>query len=53
VTQGIESLRYIYSDINTENILFNNEDQLKLVDFDHAIKARNDLKVNNTLYVRA
>lgn len=49
----IESLGYAHGDINPRNILFDDEDQLKLVDFDHAIKAGDDLEVGDTPYVRA
>ncbi len=49
----IESLEYAHGDINPRNILFDDEDRLKLVDFDHALKAGDDLEVGDTPYVRA
>jgi serine/threonine protein kinase len=42
----------VYGDINPRNILLDDEDQLKLVDFDHARKISDDLKVRYELYVR-
>lgn len=49
----IESLGYAHGDINPRNILFDDKDRLKLVDFDHALKAGDDLEVGDTPYVRA
>lgn len=49
----IESLGYAHGDINPRNILFDDKDQLKLVDFDHALKAGDDLEVGDAPYVRA
>jgi serine/threonine protein kinase len=48
----IESLKYTYNNINPWNILLNNEDQLKLVDFNYAHKISDDLKVEYKLYIR-
>ena len=49
----IESLGYAHGDINPRNILFDDEDQLKLVDFDHALKPEDNLDVGDAPYVRA
>lgn len=48
----IESLGYAHGDINPRNILLDDEDQLKLVDFDHARKIGDDLEVGYEPYVR-
>jgi serine/threonine protein kinase len=52
VVACIESLGYAHSDINPRNILLDDEDQLKLVDFDHAHKIDDDLEVGYEPYVR-
>jgi serine/threonine protein kinase len=49
----IESLGYAHGDINPRNILFDDDDQLKLIDFDHALEAGADLDVGDAPYVRA
>lgn len=48
----IESLGYAHGDLNPRNILFDDKDQLKLVDFDHALKIGDDLEVGDEPYVR-
>ena len=48
----IESLGYALGDITPRNILLDDEDQLKLVDFDHARKIGDDLEVGYEPYVR-
>ena len=48
----IEFLEYVHDDINSRNILLNNEDQFKLVDFNHVRKINDDLKVDYELYIR-
>ena len=49
----LESLGYAHGDINPRNILFDDQDQLKLVDFDHALKIGESLNVGYEPYVRA
>src|ERR1700694_1395631 len=46
----LESLDYVHGDINPRNILFDENDQLKLVDFDHSIKIGEDLNVGYEPY---
>lgn len=48
----IESIGYAHGDINPRNILLDDEDQLKLVDFDHARKIGEDIEVGYEPYVR-
>ncbi|KAL9038367.1 MAG: hypothetical protein Q9214_005305 [Letrouitia sp. 1 TL-2023] len=48
----IESLGYAHGDINPQNILLDDDDQLKLVDFDHARKIGDDVEVGYEPYVR-
>ena len=48
----IESLGYAHGDINPLNILLDDEDQLKLVDFDHARKIGDEIEVGYEPYVR-
>ncbi|KKZ62854.1 hypothetical protein EMCG_02788 [[Emmonsia] crescens] len=49
----LESLGYTHGDLNPRNILLDNQDQLRLVDFDHAVKTGDDLDVGYEPYVRA
>lgn len=42
----IESLGYAHGDRNPRNILLDDEDRLKLVDFDHARKIGDNLEVS-------
>jgi serine/threonine protein kinase len=48
----LESQGYAHGDMCPRNILFDNKDQLKLVDFDHAIKIGGNLDVGYEPYVR-
>jgi len=48
----VESCGYAHGDLNPSNILFDDKDQLRLVDFDHAVKLGNDLNVGYAPYVR-
>ena len=48
----VESLGYAHGDINPRNILLDDKDQLKLVDFDHARRIGDDLEVGYEPYVR-
>lgn len=43
---------YAHGDINPRNILSDDEDRFKLIDFDHAHKIGNDLNVGHEPYVR-
>ncbi|PGH14675.1 serine/threonine protein kinase, partial [Polytolypa hystricis UAMH7299] len=49
----LESLGYAHGELNPRNILLDNQDQLRLVDFDHALKIGDDLDVGYEPYVRA
>jgi serine/threonine protein kinase len=49
----VESLGYAHGDINPRNILFGDDDELKLIDFDHALDIGADLDVGEAPYVRA
>ena len=49
----LESFDIAHGDINPRNILFDDEDQLRLVDFDHALKFGDKLDVGYEPYVRA
>ncbi len=49
----MESIRYAHGDINPRNILFDNQNQLKLVDFDHTLRIGDNLDVGYEPYVRA
>ena len=49
----LETFNIAHADINLRNILVDNEDQLKLVDFDHALECGNDLEVGYEPYVRS
>ena len=49
---SLESLGIVHGDINPRNIVFDEKDQLKLVDFDHALKIGDNLDVGDAPYVR-
>ena len=48
----LESLGLAHGDINPRNILLDDQDQLKLIDFDHARQIGDDLEVGYEPYVR-
>ena len=48
----LESLGYAHGDINPQNILFDGNDQVKLIDFDHSLKFGDMLDVGYEPYVR-
>lgn len=48
----IESLGYAHGDINPRNILLDDEDQLQLADFGHALKIGDPVEVGYEPYVR-
>lgn len=48
----VESLGYAHGDLNPRNILLDDEDQLQLVDFGHALKIGDDVEVGYEPYVR-
>lgn len=48
----IETLRYAHGDINPRNIIFDDNDKLKLIDFDHALDIKADLDVSEAPCVR-
>ncbi|KAM3485049.1 hypothetical protein MY8738_001732 [Beauveria namnaoensis] len=43
---------YCHGDINPQNILFDYNDQIKLIDFDHSLKVGDELDVGYEPYVR-
>lgn len=49
---SLETLGYAHSDINPQNILFDDDDQVKLIDFDHSLKVGEHLDVGYEPYVR-
>jgi serine/threonine protein kinase len=49
----LESLGYAHGDINPRNVLVDDDDHLKLIDFDHACKIGDDLDVGYAPYVRS
>lgn len=49
----LESHGYAHSDINPRNILVDENDQLKLADFDHTLRIADNLDVGYEPYVRA
>jgi serine/threonine protein kinase len=49
----LESLGYAHGDINPRNVLVDDDDHLKLIDFDHACKIGDDLDVGYEPYVRS
>jgi hypothetical protein len=49
----LESLGYAHDYVKPPNILFDNQDQLELVDFDHALSTGDNLDVGYEPYVRA
>ncbi|EFE38243.1 hypothetical protein TRV_07080 [Trichophyton verrucosum HKI 0517] len=48
----LEALGYVHGDLNPRNIMFTEDDHLRLVDFDHSIKLGEDLEVGDYPYVR-
>ncbi|KAJ2977424.1 hypothetical protein NQ176_g4374 [Zarea fungicola] len=48
----LEKLGYSHGDINPQNILFDDEDNLRLIDFDHSLKVGDELDVGYEPYVR-
>ncbi|KAM3537074.1 hypothetical protein ARSEF1564_010001 [Beauveria bassiana] len=48
----LETLGYSHGDINPQNILIGEDDQLKLIDFDHSTKVGDELDVGYEPYVR-
>ncbi|KAF1736771.1 Proline-rich receptor-like protein kinase PERK2 [Beauveria bassiana] len=48
----LETLSYCHGDINPQNILFDYNDQIKLIDFDHSLKVGDELDVGYEPYVR-
>ncbi|KAI8710649.1 Protein kinase domain-containing protein [Fusarium sp. LHS14.1] len=48
----LEAIGYAHGDISPQNILFDTDDQLKLIDFDHSPKIGDDLDVGCEPYVR-
>ena len=48
---SLKFLNIIYNNINSRNIVFNEKDQLKLVNFNYILKIKNNLNVNNTPYI--
>ncbi|KAM3513287.1 hypothetical protein MY11210_003063 [Beauveria gryllotalpidicola] len=48
----LETLGYSHGDINPQNILLDDNDQVKLIDFDHSLKVGEELDVGYEPYVR-
>lgn len=48
----LEALGYVHGDLNPRNIMFTEDDHLRLVDFDHSLKLGEDLEVGDYPYVR-
>lgn len=48
----LETIGYCHGDINPQNILLDDDDQLKLIDFDHSLEVGDDLDVGYEPYVR-
>ncbi|RSL45447.1 hypothetical protein CEP54_014254 [Fusarium duplospermum] len=48
----LEAIGYAHGDINPQNIMFDTDDQLKLIDFDHSPKVGDNLDVGYEPYVR-
>ncbi|KAH8729316.1 putative Rho-associated protein kinase [Ilyonectria robusta] len=48
----LEALGYAHGDINPQNILFDINDQVKLIDFDHSPRVGDELDVGYEPYVR-
>ncbi|KAM5437582.1 hypothetical protein McanCB21832_002293 [Microsporum canis] len=49
---ALEEVGYAHGDINPQNILFDEQDRLRLVDFDHALKVGEEVEVGVEPYVR-
>ncbi|KAK2733586.1 hypothetical protein FQN57_002086 [Myotisia sp. PD_48] len=49
----IESIGYVHGDLDPRNILVDNDDDLILIDFDHALEIGEDVDVGYEPYVRA
>ncbi|KAK3190508.1 hypothetical protein K4F52_003529 [Lecanicillium sp. MT-2017a] len=49
---AFEAVGYAHGDINPQNILLDNDDNLKLIDFDHALRIGEALDVGYEPYVR-
>lgn len=47
----VELQGFAHGDINPRNIIFDDNDQLKLIDFDHAVKIGDDIDVGEEPYV--
>ncbi|ATY58932.1 kinase domain-containing [Cordyceps militaris] len=48
----LETIGYSHGDINPQNILLNDNDHVKLIDFDHSLKVGDELDVGYEPYVR-
>ncbi|XWW94436.1 hypothetical protein V2A60_002379 [Cordyceps javanica] len=48
----LETLGYSHGDINPQNILFGEDDELRLIDFDHSPKVGDELDIGYEPYVR-
>ncbi|KID93770.1 protein kinase domain-containing protein, partial [Metarhizium majus ARSEF 297] len=48
----VENLGYAHGDINPQNVLVDDNDQLKLIDFDHALPIGDRLDVGYEPYIR-
>ncbi|EGD92869.1 serine/threonine protein kinase [Trichophyton tonsurans CBS 112818] len=47
-----ENIRYTYGDINPRDILFNDQDNVRLVNFNHILKIEEQVEVGKEPYVR-
>ena len=48
----LESVGYAHGDINPRNILFDDEDQVRFIDYDHSLKVGETVEVGFEPYVR-
>lgn len=48
----LETIGYCHGDINPQNILLDDDDQVRLIDFDHSLKVGDELNVGYEPYVR-